>query len=271
MMFLLLLVTQISHAQLKFVKSNQEPNTVGEVKVQSLKLINSSIKKVKSKQIGSNKLAEILQQQNEKLDQVNDLLNKLKKERPPLLVKENHSKIRMLARYKAITIKSVVASNVAPGTMILRINENIDFDGVTELRCKAFPFEKRVRSKCDKMVIDEDEFDVDAEVLDLDGGDGIIADEWYESKEKEFLASSLASFLNGVSSASRSQIMTSIGSMPEQNTKNSVLAGLMGMTSNVSNAIQEDVQKVTIGFLNSKKTVMVLFNQSVKLGQTLSP
>lgn len=271
MIILFLLIAQISQAQLKFVKSPLESKKVNEIKVQSVKLTQSSSKKNNGKHYGSIKLDEILQQQNEKLDQVNNLLDKLRKERPPLLLKENHSKIRMLARYKAITIKSVVASNVAPGTMIIRINENIDFDGVTELRCKAFPFEKRVRSKCDKMVIDEDEFDVDAEILDLDGGDGIIADEWYESKEKEFLASSMASFLNGVSSASRSQIMTSVGNMPEQNSKNSVLAGLMGMTGNVSNAIQEDVQKVTIGFLNSGKSVMVLFNQSVKLNQNSSP
>ena len=53
-------------------------------------------------------------------------------------------------------------------------------------------------SRCDLLVWEDHEYQVDVELWDLDGAEGIIAHDYYSGEEKTFITSSFASFFQGV-------------------------------------------------------------------------
>lgn len=182
-----------------------------------------------------------------------------------IIVRKSDDRLRSLTRLRGTLLNSVLATNRKSTTLVIKTHENEYFDQA-EVRCLGLSFGKRVQGKCDLLVSEDKEYKIDAELWDLDGAEGMIADEFYDGSEKEFLTSSFASFFEGVIRATKDRLVTPFGEVERQNGKNQVLSGLTTIASNANTKIRESAERnLQIGLINSGKEVYLFFNKGVKL------
>jgi hypothetical protein len=224
-----------------------------------VKTIRSSTRKTKKKGGDLNKLLKSIEESDKSIAEL------LKNNEKKVLVRKRDDHLSSLTRLKGILLNSVLATNRRATTLIIRLKDNEYFDEA-EVRCKGLSFGKRVVGKCDLVVSDESEYQISAELWDLDGAEGIIADQFYDGSEKEFLTSSFASFFEGVLGATKDRLITPYGEVDKKNGKNQVLSGLMGIADNVNSKVKDSSEKnLQIALINSGKEVFVFFQQKVKL------
>lgn len=222
---------------------------------QVIKRTSSSIKKKKS----DNLLLKLLEEDRK----ISDLLEKQQKN---LIIKREKPKISSLARIKGTLLNSILAMNVAPATLVIRLgNDSEDLEG-GEIRCKSLSFQRRVIGKCDLLVIDNKEFEINAEIWDIDGAQGLIPDYHYLGEEKTFLTSSLSSFFSSMLQGAKTNVMTPFGEMTSSTQKNQILNGIMGIADNVNQKIKDSGEKsIEISYVNSGKELLVFFNKSLNM------
>ena len=180
------------------------------------------------------------------------------------IVRKSQDKLKSLTRIKGILLNSVVATNRKTTTLIIKLDENEFFED-SEVRCLGLSYGKRVIGACDLVVTDK-EYQVEAQLWDMDGAEGIISDQFYDGSEKEFLTSSFASFFAGVLDGAKDRIVTPFGESTRTNTKNKVLGGLMGIANNANSKIKQSADKnLQIALINSGKPVYVFFQKGVSL------
>ncbi len=189
----------------------------------------------------------------------------LKSNEKRVIVKKSEEQLKSLTRIKGTLLNSVIATNRKTTTLVIKVHENEYFDQA-EVRCLGLSFGKRVQGKCDLVVTEENEYQVEAELWDLDGAEGVISDQFYDGSEKEFLTSSFASFFEGILSTTKDRLVTPFGEVERKNGKNQVLSGLMGVASNANSKIKESSEKnLQIALVNSGKEVFIFFQKGVKL------
>lgn len=224
-----------------------------------VKSTHSSTRKSKKKGGDLSKLLKSIEASDRSITDI--LVNSEKK----VLVRKQEDHLSSLTRLRGVLLNSVLATNRRGTTLIIRLEDNEYFDEA-EVRCKGLSFGKRVIGKCDLIVSGEDEFQVVAELWDLDGAEGIIADQFYDGSEKEFLTSSFASFFEGVLGATKDRLITPYGEVNQINGKNQVLSGLMGIGGNVNSKVKNSSEKnLQIALINSGKEVFIFFQKKVKL------
>lgn len=195
----------------------------------------------------------------------NNISNLLLKNEKRVIVRKSEDRLKSLTRLKGTLLNSVLATNRKTTTLVIKTHENEHFDQ-TEVRCLGLSYGKRVQGKCDLLVSEDKEYKIDAELWDLDGAEGVIADEFYDGSEKEFLTSSFASFFEGIIRATKDRLVTHFGEIERQNGKNQVLSGLTGIASNANTKIRESTERnLQIGLINSGKEVFLFFNKGMKL------
>lgn len=205
--------------------------------------------------------------------ELNELLAKdkaiyelLKKQEKNVIIRKRDNKVIALTRVKGLVLNSVLAMNVKPAKFIVRITDSHHDIENGELRCVGFSFEKRVPSKCDLLILDDEEFQVDVDIWDLDGAEGIISDYYYSGEEKTFLTSSFASFLGATFSVAKGGVNTPFGAVTKNTAKNKIMDGLLSVSENAKQKIMESGERnLTISYVNSGKEVLVFFNKSLNL------
>ena len=165
-----------------------------------VKTIRSSTRKIKKKGGDLNKLLKSIEASDKSIAEL------LKNNEKKVLVRKRDDHLSSLTRLKGVLLNSVLATNRRATTLIIRLKDNEYFDEA-EVRCKGVSFGKRVVGKCDLVVSDESEYQIAAELWDLDGAEGVIADQFYDGSEKEFLTSSYASFFEGVLGATKDRLI----------------------------------------------------------------
>jgi hypothetical protein len=189
----------------------------------------------------------------------------LEKNEKRVIMRKSSDSFKALTRIRGTLLNSVLATNKKATTLVIKVHSNDYFDHA-EIRCMGLSFGKRVQGRCDLLVTDSMEYQISAELWDLDGAEGVIADQFYDGEEKEFLTSSFTSFFEGVLSATKDRLVTPFSEVERQNGKNQVLSGLMGIGSNANSKIKESADKnLQIALVNSGKEVLVFFQRSVKL------
>lgn len=197
-------------------------------------------------------------------DQDNEIANILKNSEKKVIVKKSRSKLQALTRLEGILLNSALATNNSTTALIIRLHDN-EYFTEAEVRCLGVSFGKRVIGKCD-LVVGDKEFKVNAELWDVDGARGLIADKFYDGAEKEFLTSSFASFFAAASDAAKDRILTPNGEQALTNSKNKALSGIMGITENIQDRIQRSADKnIQVSLVNSGRPVLIFFNEGVDL------
>ena len=198
----------------------------------------------------------------------NKLFEILERQERNVIVRKKDDKVTTLRRVKGVVLNSILAMNIKPSQFIVRLGSDDNLLEGAEVRCFGYSFQKRVLAHCNLLVLNDEEYEVDLDVWDLDGAGGIIADYFYSGEEKAFLTSSLASFLQGVLDVAKDRIATPFGEANRNNAKNKVMGGLMSTANNVRETIEESGEKnLTIAYVNSGKEVLIFFNKSLKLNK----
>jgi hypothetical protein len=130
-------------------------------------------KKGKKAKQSNKKLLKQLLQSDRKIAQL------LAAKKEQVIVKKSNIKILPLTRVRGVLLNSVLAMNVTPTTVIIRLEDGANEIAGAEIRCKAMSFQKRVRGKCDLLVMDQKSYQIDAHLWDTDGAEGLIADYFY--------------------------------------------------------------------------------------------
>lgn len=221
-----------------------------------------SAPKRKVKKPNKSNVDKLLKSIEENDKNISSLLLKTEKR---IIVRKSDDRLQSLTRLRGTLLNSVLATNRKSTTLVIKTHENEYFDQA-EIRCFGLSFGKRVQGKCDLLVSEYKEYKIDAELWDLDGAEGVIADEFYDGSEKEFLTSNFASFFEGVIRATKDRLVTPFGEVERQNGKNQILSGLTGIASNANTKIRESAERnLQIGLINSGKEVYLFFNKGVKL------
>ena len=223
-------------------------------------------KRVNKKVVRKSKKNQLNEHTKSLLEKDQAIIELLKRSEKRVIVRKKGEKITALTRVRGILLNSVLAMNVKPSRFIVRINSpTSDLNG-SELRCLGFSFEKRVPSQCDLLVMEEEEYDVDVDIWDMDGAEGIIADYYYSGEEKTFLTSSFASFLGATFDVAKGGVSSPFGTFNQNTAKNKIMDGLGSIATNAKNKIIESGERnLTISYVNSGKEVLVFFNKSLKL------
>ena len=193
-----------------------------------------------------------------------EIANILKNSEKRIIVKKSKAKLKALTRLEGILLNSALATNNSTVTLVIRLIENQYFSD-SEIRCESTSFGKRVIGKCD-LVVGENEYKVNAELWDMDGARGLIADKFYDGAEKEFLTSSFAAFFSAAADAAKDRILTPNGEQALTNSKNKALSGILGVSENIRDRIQRSADKnIQVSLVNSGKPVLIFFNEGVEL------
>lgn len=217
-------------------------------------------KKIRRRKKGPNlsKLLKDLEAQDAKI--ANILENSEKR----LIVKKSSARLKSLTRLEGVLLNSAIATNNTTVTLVIRLDEN-EYFNESEIRCNSTSFGKRVIGKCD-LVVGDTEYQVNAELWDLDGARGLIADKFYDGAEKEFLTSSFASFFSAASDAAKDRIITPNGERALTNPKNKALSGIFGVTENIKDRIQRSTESnIQVSLVNAGKRVLIFFNEGIEL------
>lgn len=189
----------------------------------------------------------------------------LLKQEKKVIVRRADTKLKALTRIKGTLINSVLATNHKATTVIIKLEDN-EFFTEGKVRCQGLSYGKRIIGDCNLIVSLDEEYSVDAKLWDLDGAEGLVADQFYDGQEKEFLTSSFSSFFEGAIQASKDTFVTPYGRFSENSNKNQALSGLEAIAKNVNSKIKISADKnIQIALINSGREVIVYFNQSVKL------
>lgn len=121
-----------------------------------------------------------------------EIANILKNSEKRVIVKKSRPRLKALTRLEGVLLNSALATNNSTVTLVIKLSEN-EYFSESEIRCNSTSFGKRVIGKCD-LVVGDSEYNINAELWDMDGARGLIADKFYDGAEKEFLTSSFASF-----------------------------------------------------------------------------
>ena len=182
-----------------------------------------------------------------------------------ILVRKSDDSLMALTRLRGVLLNSIIATNRKPTTLMIRLDDNEYFDDA-KVRCHGLSYGKRVLGDCNLIVSGNQEFDVTAMLWDLDGAEGVLADQFYDGSEKEFLTSSFASFFEGVLQASKDTFATPYGQFDTNSQKNQSLSGLKAIASNANKKIkQSGNQNLQVALVNSGREVIVYFDKRVKL------
>ncbi len=180
-------------------------------------------------------------------------------------VSSSENKVRPLTRIRGILQNSVLATNRKQSKMIIKLVENEYFEEA-KVRCIGVSGGKRILAKCNLIIDSTKDYEIEGELWDTDGADGIVSDEYYDGSEKEFLTSSVASFFQGVLQASKDTFVTPYGRFAQKSNKNSALSGLESIASNVNSKIKESGEEnIQVSLLNSGREVILYFDKEVKI------
>ncbi|PIP92546.1 MAG: hypothetical protein COW00_00115 [Bdellovibrio sp. CG12_big_fil_rev_8_21_14_0_65_39_13] len=198
----------------------------------------------------------------------NKLFEILERQEKNVILRKKNEKVVALKRVKGIVLNSILAMNVKPSKFIVRLGNDDDLLEGAEIRCLGYSFQKRVPAHCNLLVLNDEEYEVDIDIWDMDGAEGVIADYFYSGEEKAFLTSSLSAFLQGVLEVAKDRIQTPFGEVSRNNAKNKVMGGIMNTANNVKETIEESGEKnLTIAYVNSGKEVLIFFNKNLKLSK----
>ena len=214
------------------------------------------------KRRAKSKLDTLLYKLNESDQRINSLLELNEKK---VIVKRTTQTLSPLTRLDGFMMNSIISTNKRATTILVRLDPN-EFFEEAEVRCSGANFSKRVVAKCDLIVADNKSYEVNASLWDLDGAEGIIADEFYTGEEKDFLTSSFSNFFEGVVEGAKEKVLTPFGDLDRRNGKNQILNGLGSIASGINTKVKDSSEKnISVSMINSGKRVVLFFNKGVKL------
>jgi hypothetical protein len=167
---------------------------------------------------------------------------------------------------RGILLNSVVSSNLE-SPLLVEVTE--DFSGITQgtkFSCTGATKNKRVLAVCNKLVTDNDEYEVDTILLNNDGTAGLLG-RAYSGKEQYAVGAITAAALKSALDVSLDRVNTTIGTESiTTSARNKVKSGGIGALDEIIQMSTDEYKtqepKISI---DAGKEVLVYFNRRFKL------
>lgn len=166
---------------------------------------------------------------------------------------------------KGYVLNSIVSSNLESPILVLVTQSNCDIPTNSKFICTGATRGKRVLSACTKLIVNSDEFAINALLLNNDGTAGLTG-VVFTGKEELVMGAMAAGAIGSVLDVSRDRIATPTGDMATNTARNKVITGAMGgLDEAVSIMGDEAKTKETKISIEAGTEVLIYINQRFKI------
>ena len=138
----------------------------------------------------------------------------------------------------------------------------------TIFSCKGVTKYQRVLTACNRLIIPskDEEFSIQAGVLNLDGTAGIKPDEVYTGKEEYVAATIATAFSKGLIEMNTQRLASPLGEMTPNTSRNRLLNGVMESMSETSDLMKNEMQnKEPKVYVKAGRKVLIYFFERFKI------
>ncbi|QDK42711.1 hypothetical protein DOM21_14880 [Bacteriovorax stolpii] len=167
---------------------------------------------------------------------------------------------------KGTLLNSIVSTNLE-SPLIVEVNEGESLPTGTRFSCKGITKLKRVLAICDKLITpnDDEEFEINASLLNSDGSSGLRPDEISTGKE-EFIAGTIATaFSKGLIEIGTERVASPLGEITANTRRNRVTNGLLNSLDETNNIMNSEMKtKEPKAYIGAGRSVLIYFNGRFK-------
>ena len=165
---------------------------------------------------------------------------------------------------EGVLLNSVVSTNLE-SPLLISIDENQGFSENTKFSCHGVTKFRRVMTACNLIITNNEEYEVNAVVLNRDGTSGLKGI-YYNHKEEYVVGAIASQFAKGILEVSQTRKSTLLGSEIENSPKNKLLQGLINSSNTITNTLDEEMQsKEPKVFIDAGKKVLIYFTRRFPL------
>ncbi|MBI2519466.1 MAG: hypothetical protein HYV97_03590 [Bdellovibrio sp.] len=159
-------------------------------------------------------------------------------------------------------LNSIVSTNLASPILVLA-RPGQGLPPKTKFSCQGVTQNKRVLTLCSKMVTQEKEIPITAQVLNLDGTSGLLG-KFDDGKEDLIMGAVASDFAQGMLSVAQTKIASPFGAIREDSVKNQILEGGIQSGRTTSDILLEEMKtKEPVVTVNAGEEVLVYFMEAV--------
>ena len=167
---------------------------------------------------------------------------------------------------KGILLNSIVSTNLE-SPLIVEVQDGERLPVGTRFSCKGVTKLKRVLAVCDKLITptDDEEFEIEASLLNTDGSSGIRPDGISTGKE-EYIAGTIATaFSKGLIEIGTERIASPLGELTANTRKNRVTNGLLNSLDETNNIMNSEMKtREPKAYIEAGRPVLIYFNRRFK-------
>lgn len=167
---------------------------------------------------------------------------------------------------KGTLLNSIVSTNLE-SPLIVEVQDEEKLPSGTRFSCKGITKFKRVLAVCDKLITptDDEEFEIQASLLNVDGSSGLRPDEVSTGKE-EFIAGTIATaFSKGLIEIGTERMASPLGELTTNSRKNRIASGLLNSLDETNNIMNSEMKtKEPKAYIEAGRPVLIYFNGRFK-------
>lgn len=164
---------------------------------------------------------------------------------------------------KGVLLNSIVSTNLE-SPLIVEVLDGETLPLGTRFGCKGVTKYKRVMAACNKLITpnDQEEFEVQVSLLNVDGSSGLKADEVYTGKE-EFVAASVATaFSKGLIELNTERLATPLGELTANTRRNRLTNGVLNSLDDTNDLMNGEMKsKEEKAVILAGKPVLIYFHE----------
>lgn len=226
------------------------------------KVLFQRVQSIKEKNLGKYTGLEKLNKQGERIE---ELLGKFQKKSGVWDFTSQYD-FKTGSTAKGILLNSIVSTNLE-SPLIVEIIEGEKLPSGARLICKGVTRLKRVVAFCDKIVmpLEEDEYEIQASLLNADGSSGLRPDEISTGKE-EYVAGTIATaFSKGMIEMGTDRIASPLGELTPNNRRNRITSGLLNSLDETNNIMNSEMKtREPKVYIEAGRPVLIYFNARFK-------
>lgn len=222
----------------------------------------SNSKRLKHLSNGASELNSALERLNHQGQKIENLLGKFQ-ERSGVWDFTNQYDFKTGTVIKGVLLNSVVSTNLE-SPLLVEVLDGEALPSGTRFSCKGVTKFKRVMSACNKLITpnDQEEFEVQVSLLNVDGSSGLKADEVYTGKE-EYIAGAVATaFSKGLIELSTERLASPLGELTVNSRKNRLANGVLNSLDETNDLMNSEMKtKEAKAVILAGKPVLIYFQE----------
>ncbi|MGZ3789421.1 MAG: hypothetical protein ACXVLQ_12910 [Bacteriovorax sp.] len=238
-----------------------------ELRVLAPKVKKEAIRILKSKGTakvfkGSSELDSAVERLNHQGQKIENLLGKFQ-ERSGVWDFTNQYDFKTGTVIKGVLLNSVVSTNLE-SPLLVEVLDGEALPSGSKFSCKGVTKFKRIMSACNKLITpnDQEEFEVQVSLLNVDGSIGLKADEVYTGKEEYVAATVATAFSKGLIELGTERLASPLGELTLNTRKNRLTNGVLNSLDETNDLMSGEMKtKEAKIYIKAGRPVLIYFQE----------